>query len=267
VGVTGGGRALGAVVFVAGVGAAAVVVLGVEAELGLDSRGVDAVGVQAAADSERELHVTSGSLTLEVEFDLDVQAADELGVAELPDVDVVARHDAREIFNIGLDVVHADAGGDCLKENARCGLAEGNGGCEDDGSDNERDGRVHVETPAVVSEPDEERSGDNADISESIAQNVKEDTAHVEVTVAVAALGLLLGLGVSVLLVVDRLALGASVACVLAALQEWLARRSVGVSVIFVIFRTFLRLNIVHTACCDNGLAESTGVDMDVVES
>ena len=253
--------------FVTGVGAAAVIVLGVEAELGLDGGRVDAVGVQAAADSERELHVTSGSLTLEVEFDLDVQAADELSVAELPDMDVVARHDAGEIFDIGLDVVNADAGRNGLEEDARCGLAEGNGGCKDDGSDDERDGRVHVETPAVVGEPDEECSGDNADVSESIAQNVKEDTAHVEITVAVTALGLLLGLSVSVLLVVAGLALGASVACMLAALQEWLARRSVGVSVVFVIIRAFLRLDIVHTACCDDGLAESTGVDMDVIES
>lgn len=127
----------------------------------------------------------------------------------------------------------------------------GNGRCQDDGSDDERDGRVHVETPAVVGEPDEECGGDNADIAESVAQNVKEDTAHVEVAMVVTTLGLLLGLSVSVLLVVDGLALGASVACVLA-LQERLARRSMGVGVVFVIFRAFLRLDIIHTAGCDN---------------
>ena len=265
-GVAGGGRAFGAVVFVAGISAAAVVVLRVEAELGLDGGGVDAIGVQAAADSECELHVASRALTLEVKLDLDVQAADKLGVAELPDVDVVARHDAGEVFDIGLDVVNANTSGNCLEEDARCGFAEGDGGCQDDGSDDERNGRVHVETPAVVGEPNKECGGDNADIAESVAQNVKEDTAHVEVAVVVTTLGLLLGLSVSVLLVVDRLALGASVAGVLA-LQERLARRSVGVSVVFVIFWAFLGLNIIHTAGCDNGLAESTGVDVDVVES
>jgi len=127
VGVAGGGRALGAVVFVACISAAAVVVLGVEAELGLDCGRVDAIGVQAAADGEREFHVACRSLALEVKFDLDVQAADELGVAELPDVDVVARHDAGEVFDVSLDVVHADAGGNCLEEDTRCGLAERNG--------------------------------------------------------------------------------------------------------------------------------------------
>ena len=252
--------------FVAGISAAAVVVLRVEAELGLDGGGVDAIGVQAAADSEREFHVASRALTLEVELDLDVQAADEFGVAELPDVDVVARHDTGKVFDIGLDVVNANTSGNCLEEDARCGFAEGDGGCQDDGSDDERNGRVHVETPAVVGEPNKECGGDNADVAESIAQNVKEDTAHVEVAVVVTTLGLLLGLSVSVLLVVDRLALGASVAGVLA-LQERLVRRSVGVSVVFVIFWAFLRLSIVHTAGCDDGLAESTGVDVDVVES
>ena len=252
--------------FVAGISAAAVVVLRVEAELGLDGGGVDAIGVQAAADSEREFHVASRALTLEVELDLDVQAADEFGVAELPDVDVVARDNAGEIFNVGLDVVNANACGNSLEKDAGGGLAERDGGCEDDGGDDKRNHRVHVEAPAVVGEPDEECSGDNADVSESIAQNMKEDTAHVEITVAVTALGLLLGLSVSVLLVVDRLALGASVAGVLA-LQERLVRRSVGVSVVFVIFWAFLRLSIVHTAGCDDGLAESTGVDVDVVES
>jgi len=266
VGVAGGGRALGTVVFVAGVSAAAVVVLGVEAELGLDGGGVDAVGVKATADGKREFHVASRTLTLEVEFDLNVQAADKLGVTELPDVDVVARHDAREVFDVGLDVVHVDAGRDCLKENARCGFAEGNCGGQDNGSDDEGDGRVHVEAPAVVGEPDEESGGNNADVSEGIAQDVKEDTAHVEVAVVVATLGLLLGLSVSVLLVIDRLALGAAITCVLA-LQKWLVRRSVGVSVVFVIIRALFRMDIIHAACCDNRLAESTGVDMNVVES
>jgi len=95
---------------------------------------------------------------------------------------------------------------------------------------------------------------------------VKEDTAHVEVAVVVTTLRLLLWLSVSVLLVVDRLALGASVTSVLA-LKEWLAWRAVGVSVVLVIFRAFLRLDIIHTACCDNRLAERGRIDMDVVES
>lgn len=260
---------------IARVRAAAVVVVRVEAELGLDGGGVDAVGVQAAAHRFGQFHVPRGTLAFEVEFDLDVQAADQLGVAQLPDVHVVAGHDARQVFDVRFDVFHVDADGDGLQEDARGGFAERDGGGEDYGGDDQGDGRVHVEAPAVVREPDEEGGGDDADVAEGVAQDVEEDAAHVEVAVrvAVAALGLLfLGLGVSVLLVVDGLALGAAVAGVLAA-QERLVRRSVGVSVVFVVVcdlfvvGAVFRLEIFHAAGRDDRLAESVRVDVNVVKS
>lgn len=201
---------------VSGVGAATVVVLGVETEFGLDGGRVDAIGVEAAADGECQLHVASGTLSLEVEFDLNVQAANQLGVAELPDVKMVARDNTRKVFDVGLDVVNANAGGDSLEENARGSLAKRNSGCENDCGDDERNHRIHVEAPAVVREPDEECDSDDTDVAKSVAQDVKEDTAHVEVSVRVTALRLLLGLRMPVLVVIDGLALGASVTGMLA---------------------------------------------------
>lgn len=172
VGVAGGGAVRAVPVLVAGVSAAAVIMLGVKAELGLDGGGVNTVGVEAAADGQGELHVACGALALEVEFDLDVQAADELGVAELPDVDVVAGDDAGEIFDVGFDVFDADSSRNGLQEDARGGLAERNGGGENDGSDDKRDGRVHVEAPAVVGEPNEKCGGDDTDVAEGVTQDV-----------------------------------------------------------------------------------------------
>lgn len=273
--VAGSRRALRAVdVLVSGVGAAAVVVLGVEAELGLDGGGVDAVGVQAAADSLCQLHVARGALALEVELDLDVQAADELGVAELPDVDVVAGDDAGKVLDVGFDVLDGNAGGNSLEEDARSSLAKRDGRGEDNSGDDERDGRVHVEAPAEVGEPDEECGGNDADVTEGITQNVEEDTAHVEVTVrvAVATALLLLRLSVPVLLVVYRLALRAAVTRVLPA-QERLARLSMCVGIIFVVLRSLVvvgaifRFKILQAAGRNDGLAECVRVNVDVVET
>ena len=258
-------------VLVSGVGAATVVMLRVETELGLDGGRVDAVGVQAAADGQCQLHVASGTLSLEVELDLDVQATDQFGVAELPDVDVVARDNTRKVFDVGLDVVNADAGGDSLEENARGSLAKRNSGCENDCGDDERNHRIHVEAPAVVREPDEECDSDDTNVAKCVAQDVKEDTAHVEVSVRVTALGLLLGLRVPVLVVVDGLALGASITSMLAA-QKGLVRRSVSVGIVLVIHDLFIlgivfRLKVLHASGCNDRLAESARVDVDVIET
>lgn len=256
---------------VSGVGAAAVVMLGVKTELRLDGGRVDAVGVQAAADGQCQLHVASGAFSLEVELYLDVQATDQLGVAELPDVDVVARDNTRKVFNVGLDVVDVDAGGHGLKENARGGLAERNSGCEDNRGDDKRDHRIHVEAPGEVSEPDEECDSDDTNVAKGVAQDVKEDSTHVEVSMRMAALGLLLGLRVPVLVVVDGLALGASITSMLAA-EKGLVRRSVSVGIVLVIHDLFIlgivfRLKVLHASGRNDRLAESARVDVDVIES
>lgn len=90
----------------------------------------------------------------------------------------------------------------------------------------------------------------------------------------VAALGLLLGLSVSVLLVVDGLALSASIAGMLATQKRLVGRGvSVCVGVVVIVVRCLfvvgpiLRLEVLHAACSDDGLAESARVDVDVIEA
>lgn len=97
----------GAVVTVVGCG---VVVALVEAEFRLDGGRVDAVCVQTLADRTSELHVARRPLTLEVVVHLHVQGSNQLGIAELPDVEVVAADDSREIQDIVLDILNIDAG-------------------------------------------------------------------------------------------------------------------------------------------------------------
>lgn len=112
--------------------------------------------MQALAHGPRERHVARGALALEIELDLDVQRGDHFGVAELPHVQVVAADDAVELADVVFDVVDADACGDGLEQDAGRGEAEGDGGGEDDESDDEGYERVGVEAPGVVGAPDEE---------------------------------------------------------------------------------------------------------------
>jgi hypothetical protein len=56
------------------------VVAGVEAELRLDGRRVNAILVEAFADLACEVHVTCRALTLEVKVDLNVQRCNKLRV-------------------------------------------------------------------------------------------------------------------------------------------------------------------------------------------
>lgn len=175
--------AAAAVIFSVLRGGGEVAVAAVEAELGLDGGGVDAVFVEAAPDGAGELHVAGGALAFEVEFDLHVQAGDELDVAELPDVQVVAGDDAGEFLDVFFDVVDADAGGDGLEEDAGGGFAEGDGRAEDYEGDDEGDEGVGIEAVGGGCEPDYEGGADDADVAEGVAHDVQEDAAHVEVVV------------------------------------------------------------------------------------
>lgn len=180
------------------------VLLAPRVELWLDGGRVDSVRVEAFADVSRKGHVPVGAFTLDVEADLDVERGDELGVAELPDVEVVAADDARKLLDVLDDVVDAEAGGHGLEEDPGGGLAERDGGEEDDDGDEQGDGRVCVVAPGVVCEPDEEGRDDDADVAEGVAQDMKEDAAHVQVVaMAVAAVAAvsLLGLAMGVVVV------------------------------------------------------------------
>lgn len=56
---------------------------------------------------------------------------------------------------------------------------------EDDDGDDERDQRVKVEPAGPGREPDDQAGGDDADVAERVAQDVKEDAAHVHRAAAV----------------------------------------------------------------------------------
>ena len=62
--------------------------------------------MQTPAHLLDEMHVAcrAGS-AFDFIIDLDVEAGDDFGVAELPDVDVVAAEDSGEHFDVGFDLV------------------------------------------------------------------------------------------------------------------------------------------------------------------
>ncbi|KFY69009.1 hypothetical protein V496_00596 [Pseudogymnoascus sp. VKM F-4515 (FW-2607)] len=74
-------------------------------EAKLDGGAVDAVCVEALADRLGDFHVAgSAAFGGDVESDLNVQAGDDLGVGELPDVDVVAGDDAGDVLDVLNDI-------------------------------------------------------------------------------------------------------------------------------------------------------------------
>lgn len=129
------------------IGGCRVVVLRVQAELWLDGGRVNAVLMETVANGASELHVSCGTFSLEIKVDLNVQACNQLGVAQLPNMNVVAANDARQELNVFLNLVNIDAKWNSLEKDARGGLAEWNGRGENDTGDEKRDCRVQVEAP------------------------------------------------------------------------------------------------------------------------
>lgn len=199
-------------------------VLFIEAELGLDSGAVDAEPVQALARPLGQLHVLFAAVLVDGEGHLQVHAGDDLGIRQLPDVDVVAAHDSWKTLDVLADVLDANVLGGGLQENPGGCASKGDGRLEDDGGDEQRHGGIAVELARPVREPYDEGGDDDADVAQRVAQNMEHHGVHAHVGVAVAAgLGArLLRQGVVVAVVDARVA--ASV----------LARRAVGVSSVAV---------------------------------
>ena len=170
-------------------------------ELRLDSRRVNAVRMQTQPHLSRELHVPVRPFALDVVADLDVQRRHEIGVAKLPDVQVVAAEHARERLNVFDDVVDGHSSWRGLEEDARGCFAERDGGAEDYDCDDERNAWVDVVAPGVVCKPDYEGGGDDADVSQGVTQDVEEHATHVEIVRVAAGLFLSFGLGVVVVVV------------------------------------------------------------------
>ncbi|GKT41798.1 uncharacterized protein ColSpa_01978 [Colletotrichum spaethianum] len=184
------------------------VVLVVAAELGLNGGCVNAVGVEALAGALGELHVLLTALGGDGEVDVDVQGGDDLGVGELPDVDVVAAEDTGQVLDVLADLLEVNVVRGGLEENLGSRLGEGNSGLENNESDEQRDGGIGVEAAGPVGQPDDEGSDDDTNVAESVADDVKNHGvhSHIAVVVAVAASRLLALLVVVVLVVKAGLA-------------------------------------------------------------
>jgi len=126
------------------------------AELWLNGGRMDAILVKASAYLSSKLHVSLRSFALELEGDLHVQRSNEFGIRELPDVQVVARHNVWKIVDVLLDVVHGKTSRYSLQQDARSCFAKWNSRAEDDDCNDERDEWIGVEAPAEVRQPDEE---------------------------------------------------------------------------------------------------------------
>lgn len=160
-------------------------VLAATVELRLDGRRVNAIFMQTLTNGGCQLHVSLRALGAEVEVDSDVEGGDELGVGELPDMEVVAGLDTGQVLDIIADVVDFNAVRHGLEENAGCGFAERDGRAENDDCDNKRNGRVEVEAAREFREPDNQCCCDDTNVAEGIAHDVEEDALHVEIAVRV----------------------------------------------------------------------------------
>lgn len=254
----------------------------IEAELRLNGRGVDAVRMEAFANCTRKLHVARRSLTLEIIIDLHMQRGNQLGVTELPHMEMVATDDAREVENVALDVFDIDAGRRSLEQDTRSSLAERNGRAEDDHSDDQRNERIGVETPREVRKPDDESGSDHTNVSESITHHMEEYSAHVEISVRVTmamatALAGFLGLvvlvaSVQVLRVTVRMArLAPSRALAVTLLQEWgvFGGRGILRSAILIpiTIRGLLGIHSIQARGIDNLIPERSRVNRQVAKS
>ncbi|KFY19801.1 hypothetical protein V491_04204, partial [Pseudogymnoascus sp. VKM F-3775] len=67
---------------------------------------------------------------------------DDLGVGELPDMDVVAGDDAGDVLDVLFNVVNVKVVGGGLQKDLGGRRGQGDGGAEDDECDEERNGRI-----------------------------------------------------------------------------------------------------------------------------
>jgi hypothetical protein len=95
---------------------------------------------------------------------------------------VMAGDDTRDALDVVFDVGDLDVVWCGLEEDLGCCGRERDGGTEDDERDEERDCRVGVEAAWEVGEPDDERCDDDADVAESVADNVKNHSIHAHIT-------------------------------------------------------------------------------------
>ena len=174
----------------------------IRGEFGLDGGRVDAIRMETPAHLAGETHVAFGALAFDFGVDLDVDRGHDLGVAQLPDMQVVGAIDPRQLLNVFFDMVDAQPAGHGLQQDARGGFAQGDGGRQDDDGDQQRNARVDIVLPRVVGQPDNQRRGNDADVAQGVSHHMEEHATHVEVVpTAPMAMRLILGFRLRMLVV------------------------------------------------------------------
>lgn len=181
----------------------------IEAELGLDSGAVDAKAMETLSRSLGQLHVLFAAVCVDREGNLKVQASHNLGVRELPHMDVVTADDTWQTLNVLADLGNGDVLRGRLQENSRRGSGEGNRGLQDDERNEQGDGRIAVQLSRPVCEPDNQCSDDDTNVSESVSEHMQHHGVHSHISVVMASsFGGLLRLGMVVAVVNARVASG-----------------------------------------------------------
>jgi hypothetical protein len=192
-------------------------VLSVEAKLGLYSSTVNAETVEALASATSQLHVLLAAMGVNGERNLEVHACDELGVWELPNVDMVAGDDTRESLNVLSNLGDANMLRGGLQKNTRSASGERNTCLEDNGSNEQGDGRIGVDLARPVGKPDDKSSNHDTNVTKHIANDVEDHGVHTHISVVVTVAILLLSV------------LGESV--VVAVMNAWVSSGSSGMGV------------------------------------
>jgi hypothetical protein len=182
-------------------------VLLVETELGLYRSAVNAETVETLAGTSSQFHVLFTTVGVNGERNLEMHACNELGVRELPDVDMMAGNNARKSFDILSDLGNADMLGGGLQKNSRSASGKRNTCLEDDSCNEQGDGRVGVDLARPIGEPDDKSCNHDTNVAKHISNDMKDHGVHTHIGVVVSMailLASLLGKGVVVTVVNAR---------------------------------------------------------------
>lgn len=140
--------------------------------------------MQALLDLLRQLHVF---LRVIVERYTHIQRRYPFRRRQRPDMQVVTAGDARKGLNVLFDVCDRYVFWHGLEEWLSGFFAERDGGLEDDGCDDERNGGIEVEAWLPGGgEPDDEGRSHDSDVSERVAEDMEEHAANVHIAMGVA---------------------------------------------------------------------------------
>jgi hypothetical protein len=109
-------------------------------------------------------------------------------------VDVVAGDDTGESLDVLSDFGDANMLRGSLQKNARSAPGERNASLEDNGSNEQGDGRISVDLARPVGKPDDESSDHDTNVTKHIADDVEDHGVHTHISVVVTVAILLFGI-------------------------------------------------------------------------